>query len=110
MITRAWLWLRSILFRARLERDMHEEMTAHLRRAAEHLEAKGLSPDDARAASRREFGNVAALMDEARDARGGRTIESIGADLRYGVRCLSRTPLSSLTMILVFALGIGFNF
>jgi hypothetical protein len=26
MMTRAWLWLRSILFRARLERDMQEEM------------------------------------------------------------------------------------
>ena len=109
MIARAWLWLRSVLFRARLERDMQEEMSAHVRRTAERLEAAGLSADEARMASRREFGNVAALMEEARDARGGRGIESVCADLRYGVRCLSRTPLSSLTMIVVFSLGIGFN-
>lgn len=29
MTTRAWLWLRSILFRARREREMHEELSAH---------------------------------------------------------------------------------
>ena len=109
MITRAWLWLRSIVFRTRLERDMHEEMSTHLCRATEHFLASGLSPDDARAAARREFGNLAAIKEAARDARGGRGVESVLADLRYGVRRLSRTPFSALTMIVVFALGIGFN-
>jgi predicted permease len=109
MTTRLWLWLRSILFRARLERDMQEEMAAHLQRAAARFEGSGLSPDSARAAARREFGNLAAITEEARDARGGRGIESVLADLRYGVRRLSRTPFSAITMIAVFALGIGFN-
>jgi predicted permease len=109
MITRAWLWLRSILFRGRLERDMQEEMSTHLGRATERYQAAGLSPDDARTAAHREFGNVNAIKEEARDARGGRGLESVLADVRYGVRCLSRTPLSALTMIVVFALGIGFN-
>ena len=109
MMIRAWLWLRSILFRARLERDMQEEMSAHVRRSIERFAASGLSPAAARAAAHREFGNVAAIEDEARDARGGRGLESVLADLRYGVRCLSRTPLSALTMIAVFALGIGCN-
>ena len=69
MIMRAWLWLRSVLFRARLEREMDEEISTHL----------------------------------------GRAIESVSADLRYAGRCLSRTPFSALTMIVVFALGIGVN-
>ena len=106
---RFWLWLRSILFRARFEREMQEEMAAHLRRAAERFGRSGLPPDAARAAARREFGNVAAIKDEARDARGSRGIESVLADLRYGIRHLSRTPFSAATMIVVFALGIGFN-
>ena len=109
MITRLGLWLRSIVFRARLERDMREEMAAHLERAAARLERSGLSPDAARAAARREFGNLAAITEEARDARGGRGVESVVADLRYGVRRLSRTPFSAVTMVVVFALGIGFN-
>ena len=106
---RGWLWLRSILFRGRLDRDMEDEMSSHLRRATERLQASGLSPDEARAAASREFGNVAAIKEEARDARGGRGVESVIADVRYGVRCLSRTPFSALTMIVVFALGIGVN-
>jgi putative ABC transport system permease protein len=109
MMTRLWLWLRSVLFRTRLERDMQEEMAAHLRTATERFEASGLAPEAARAAAHREFGNLAALEEEARDARGGRGIESVLADLRYGVRRLSRTPFSAITMIVVFALGIGFN-
>jgi predicted permease len=109
MITRAWLWLRSILFRGRLERDMQEELSAHLRRATERFQASGLPPDAARRAAHVEFGNVDAIKEEARDARGGRAFDSIVADLRYGVRCLSRTPFSALTMIVVFALGIGCN-
>ena len=72
MMTRLWLWLRSILFRTRLERDMQEEMAAHLRTATERFEASGLAPEAARAAAHREFGNVAAIKEEARDARGGR--------------------------------------
>ena len=109
MMARAWLWLRSVLFRGRLDRDMDEEMSAHLRRATERFEASGLSSDAARTAAHREFGNVAAIKEEARDARGGRGLESIVADLRYGARGLSRTPFAALTMIVVFALGIGCN-
>ena len=45
MMTRLWLWLRSILFRTRLEREMQEEMAAHLRTATERFEASGLAPE-----------------------------------------------------------------
>jgi hypothetical protein len=109
VITRAWLWLRSILVRRRLEREMDEEMSMHLQRSTEQFRAGGFSPEDARVAAYRTFGNIAAIKEDARDARGGRGIESVVADVRYGVRCLSRTPFTSLTMIVVYALGIGFN-
>ena len=109
MMIRAWLWVRSILFRARLERDMQEELSSHLHRATERFSASGMTADDARTAASREFGNLAAIKEEARDARGGRGLESVLADVRYGVRGLARTPLSALTMIVVFALGIGCN-
>lgn len=69
-MTRTWLWLRSVLFRARLEREMQEEMAAHLARATERFQAAGLPPDEARTAALREFGNIAAIKDDARDAKG----------------------------------------
>jgi predicted permease len=106
---RVWLWIRSILFRGRLDRDIQDEVSAHLQHAAERFEASGLSPEAARTAARRAFGNVAAIRDETRDAWAGRGLDSIIADLRYGIRGLSRTPFSALTMIVIFALGIGCN-
>src|SRR5262245_5104481 len=109
MVSRLLLYLRALLLRQRLDREMHEEMDAHLQRAAERLMARGLSATEAQHAARREFGNVDVLQEEARDARGARWLESAIADLRFGVRHFGRTPISTLTMILLLALGIGFN-
>ena len=43
-IRRTMLRLRAILSRHTFERDMQEEMRAHLDRATERLAARGLSP------------------------------------------------------------------
>jgi len=109
VLTRLRLWLRSLVFGRRLEREMREEMAAHLNRTVERFKAQGLGHADARLAARREFGNVDALRDDARDARGGRWRDSAVADLRYGCRQFARRPFSTITMIAVLALGIGFN-
>ena len=42
--------------RTRLEREMQEEMAAHLRTATERFEASGLAPEAARAAAHRSSG------------------------------------------------------
>src|SRR5262245_21002722 len=109
MLRRALLWLRSVLLRRRLEREMQEEMRAHLERSTERLEARGLSSDEARRAARREFGNVEYLQEHARDARGGGWVDSIIADARFAFRHYARTPLSTITMLALLAIGIGVN-
>jgi predicted permease len=103
------LWLRSLFFRRRLERELQEEMSAHLAASTERWLALGLTPEEARRAARREFGNRHAIEEDARDARGTRGIESVIADLRFAIRFFGRQPFSTLTMIAVFALGIGVN-
>ena len=100
---------RAVFRRDRAERDMHEEMNAHLERAVERLRARGLSEGDARALARRDFGNVAYLQEEARDVRGGRWLETLGRDVRFAFRYFARTPLTAATLVLVLALGIGVN-
>jgi putative ABC transport system permease protein len=99
--------LRNILRRRAIDREMLEEMKAHLERATERLVARGLSPGEARLAARREFGNVAALQEEGRDARGARWIESVASDMRFALRYFMRKPLSTATIILVLSIGIG---
>ena len=71
--------------------------------------AQGMARDEAERAARREFGNLNVLHEEARDARGGRRLESLAADARFGLRQLARRPVSTITMVVVLALGIGFN-
>ena len=88
---------------------MHEEMGAHLEQAIERFKRRGMSEADARVAARREFGNVAYLQEEARDARGGQWLETLGRDVRFAFRHFARTPLTATTLVLVLALGIGVN-
>ena len=105
MLDGARLRVRSLLLRRRLEREMQDEMAEHLERAAARLVARGLSAEEARRAARREFGNVAFLQEQARDARGARWAEALAADLRFARRHLARTPLTTLTMLLVLVGG-----
>ena len=100
-------WLRAVVLRDRTEREMRDEMRAHLEQATERFVARGMTEADARDAARREFGNVGSLQEDARDARGGRWIDSIGADVRFAFRFFARKPLSSITIVLVLAIGIA---
>ncbi|HEY9228131.1 MAG TPA: ABC transporter permease, partial [Gemmatimonadaceae bacterium] len=86
---------------------MHQEMEAHLAHTAERLEARGMSPEAARLAARREFGNVGVLQEEGRDARGTQWMESLAGDVRFAVRHFTRRSLFAVTIVLVLALGIG---
>ena len=104
---RAAAKLRALFRRGTLEREMQDEMAQHLARAVERLKARGLSDDAARTAARREFGNVAVLQEEARDARGAVWLDALRGDIRFALRQIARRPLASATIIAVLALGIG---
>src|SRR6476660_7308793 len=99
--------LRASTARARLEREMHEEMQEHIAQATERFRARGLSDGDALIAARREFGNVGVLQEQARDARGARWIESVQGDLRHALRHFARSPFLTATILVTLTLGIG---
>jgi len=101
--------LRALFRRGAVEREMHDEMARHLEEATRRFVRRGMSAAEARDAARREFGNVAYLQEESRDARGGRWIESLLADVRFTLRHFARTPLTTITLVLVLSLGIGVN-
>jgi predicted permease len=109
LLNRARLWARSIVLRRRLEREMQAEMAEHLRQSAARLEARGLSAADARRAARREFGNVAYLQEEARDARGAGWLDALAADARFALRHFARKPGTTLTMLLVLVAGLSIS-
>lgn len=101
--------IRTFFRRRTVDREMRAEMELHLERATERLMARGMTEPEARLAAKREFGNAGVLQDEARDIRGNRWIEQTIGDVRFAVRHFSRTPLTTITLILVLTLGIGGN-
>ena len=70
----------------RFDRDLEEEMRAHLVLREQQLRDTGLSVDDAREAARREYGGPRRLHEESRDAWGWRWLEELAQDTRYGMR------------------------
>jgi predicted permease len=106
---RARAGLRALLQRRRLEREMHEEMAAHIAQATDRFMARGMGRADALRAARREFGSLGVIQEEARDARGGQWIDGLRRDLGYALRYFRRTPLTTVTIVLTLALGIGFS-
>lgn len=109
MLDRVRPWVRSMLLRRRLEREMQEEMAEHIERSTARLVARGLPAEEARREALREFGNVACLQEEARDARGWRWLDALAADLRFALRQFARRPLPTVTMFVVLAVGMSIS-
>lgn len=89
--------------------NIASEIRQHVAEKTDELVESGMLRDEAEQVARREFGNLAAIEEEAREAWGWSWLEDFIADLRYGVRQIARNPLVALVCIITLALGIGAN-
>ena len=93
----------------RAEADLAREINAHLQLLEEKFVAEGMSPEEARFAARRAFGNIEQTKELQRDARSFRWLTGWAMELRLGLRMLVRYP--GLTVVgglaMAFAILVG---
>jgi len=95
--------------RTRIDDELAEEVRSQIEMETQDFMERGMTPEAARAAARRHFGNTTAVAEHARDAWTFGAVESLLRDVRYGFRAMRRSPAFSLVVILTFALGVGVN-
>ena len=98
--------LARLLGRKRFRGELDEEMAFHREQAAKEFIAGGMTPEAARYAAMRQFGNATRLREKSHEVVGFR-METVVQDLRFAVRQLRRNPGFAVTAVVILALGMG---
>ena len=106
VISRFLRKLSILLGRKRFGGELDEEMAFHRQQAEIEFIAGGMTPEGARYAAMRQFGNATKLWEQSHEVVGFK-METVVQDLRFALRQLHKNPGFAMTTILILALGIG---
>jgi hypothetical protein len=101
------LRLRSLLRGGAVECDLDDEVRVQLEKQIEQYIARGMAPDEARRAARRQFGGVEQKKEECREMGHVRLVDELIRDVRYAVRTLVKAPAFTAAVVTTIALAVG---
>jgi macrolide transport system ATP-binding/permease protein len=105
---RAWLVrLGGLVPSARRERELAEEIEAHLQMHADDNLRSGMTPEEARRAAVLRLGGVEATKEAWRERRTIPLLDDLLRDARFAIRQLRKNPGFSSVAVGVLALGLG---
>ena len=99
--------IRGTFDRDRLDDEFDDEARVHLELLTRRFVDRGMTPDEAYDAARRQFGRVTKVKEDLRERRALPGIDAISRDVRHAARQLRRAPGFTTAAVVMLAVGIG---